>query len=393
MFRLLANWLTLTNLTLGVILCTTCPGALLTNLLISAAVLCDAFDGVCARHSRNHTNSRSGRILDSIADSVTFCLFPTLLLLRYIETTHLHQTPLIFLPVMYFLFAFLREFTVSKKDHVFIGLPNTLVAYATIIYLNDTPSLSLWLVVLPALGMRLRLHLPALSHIEQRLSSSLLYVALPVAMIGAWQLPVALLLILNAIVLAYLARLFVVRSVTLCSIAMLALYSNGLDLEPKFERSWPRAVYSFYVKDTFMLVLLALRILYEHSSILIVVGDNLGGRYLRALLECLGYSVATVRNKNPHSWRPILRRCHAYDYIVVSADGPAGPYEASKQGALCLAKRSGCAALGLRFSPRKCIALASRRGTIRVPLPFSRLSFSTVPSIGVHNNVASRTDR
>jgi lysophospholipid acyltransferase (LPLAT)-like uncharacterized protein len=69
--------------------------------------------------------------------------------------------------------------------------------------------------------------------------------------------------------------------------------------------------------------------------------------------------------------------------LVVTPDGPWGPYRVAKPGALLVARQSGLPVLPMAVRARPAIRLTRRWDRQLLPLPFSRLELVTGPPIPV----------
>jgi lysophospholipid acyltransferase (LPLAT)-like uncharacterized protein len=76
--------------------------------------------------------------------------------------------------------------------------------------------------------------------------------------------------------------------------------------------------------------------------------------------------------------------------LVVTPDGPWGPYRVAKPGALLVARQSGLPILPMAVRARPAIRLTRRWDRQLLPLPFSRLELVTGPPIPVPDGQSLR---
>ncbi len=127
--KMIPSMLTLGNLLLGftAILMTFNDRMKIAILLIIAGLICDFFDGFCAR--KLHVESAMGKELDSLADLVTFGVAPAIL----VHIFSLNQIPVfgIICCLVYVSCSALRlaRFN-AEQSHIsgFIGMPTPLAA-------------------------------------------------------------------------------------------------------------------------------------------------------------------------------------------------------------------------------------------------------------------------
>lgn len=373
-FRLIGNGLSLLNLAIGACLClgTTLLEGWVPQLLAAAAIS-DAMDGFFARLSG--APSRLGQLLDSIADAVTFGIFPTVYLLRFLESSQDVTDPNAFLvPVTYLVFSLSREIRSCKKSRFFIGFPNTLVGLLVVLYLYSNGSHSLIILVLPIAGMILPFPVPSLDAIQGRIGK----IATPVLAIAGTAIvassPFRFLVLLNVLVAIFIILELTKQATVTAASAWLELsaQSSSIRYVSSDDHLFP-GVYTFFVKDLYCLLLFCRKVSIRRGDVLIVVGNKIGGRLIRRILIGIGFSVFMVDNNNKFSWRRALFEADHYQYIVVAADGPLGPYGTFKSGCRTLAKRARSPLYRFEFHSNPSKSIPWFRGGLQVPLPFSSI--------------------
>jgi CDP-diacylglycerol--serine O-phosphatidyltransferase len=129
MRKQLPNLLTLFNLTSGClsIIFLFSGDIFLASWMVGVAVIFDFFDGLAARLL--HASSDLGKVLDSLADMVSFGVAPGLILFRLIDISSSQPTFLTYIALIIPVFSAIRLAIFSadeRQKHHFIGVPTPL---------------------------------------------------------------------------------------------------------------------------------------------------------------------------------------------------------------------------------------------------------------------------
>jgi phosphatidylserine synthase len=382
----LAFILTSLNLLIGLLLCVGVVPVSDSLPWVVFAVVLDGTDGCIARRAQSSTRTRiAGRIADSVADSVTFGIFPAIALAQTVRALGFDSSPLALLPVLYVCLALSREVRTVRNANGFRGLPNTLAALVTVSYLVQLAAPRLEYLVLPAIAMALPITIPSLRQLERR--ASVVYV--PFAGFALSLIPViaphVTITILNLVTLLYFLGLAMHLSLSVIAAAGIVLYTNLVPFHGDGTMpSWPPAVYRFFVRDSLSLLLLSCRVLYPRDRILIILGRHLGGILAGSVLRILGYQVFHVSDA-PITWRPAFHVARRFDYVFVSADGPFGPYGSAKLGARKLADYACLPLLEVGIDAPGSAVVHGLRGGLHAPFPWTATTVSTKPVLEAHH--------
>ena len=363
--------LSFANLLIGLTLCAASArlDPLPITILVLIAGFVDLVDGPIAR--LQGLTSRFGERIDSIADIITFCLFPSIVLFNAFGRSDFAGTPLpITAAAVYFLAASSREFRQRSDDDRFRGFPNAPISCATIPFMLQAESPeTLLLLILPTLGMTSCLRmLPTLSRLKN--SSPVL---VPIAAVSYFAVailaPVTLLVLANVLMLCAL-----VSASTRLWEHTLSLHGAFIDIRTSREfANISHGIYTFFVRDTWGLLLAVSNLLRVPEDVLVITGNKFGGRRSEDFLRRQGFSVLRVDPENPLTWRSAYRLARKFPIIVLSADGPYGPYLQAKKGGQWLSSATGRPLYLLGIQSSASLTLKPVRGGLKIPLPFSRL--------------------
>lgn len=332
---LIINFLTFSNALIGIYLIFNFNSSHFL-ILYTLAFILDGFDGLLARLF--NVNSSLGKILDSVSDSISFGFLPSILLLTLTST---NDNPLIYLvSSSFFIFSILREFRVSKINNLFIGYPNTLVAYTIVVYLISNQNYLIWLLILPIIGMGMNFKFPTLEFLRYFEHYNLILgIILMVFIYVTISLPIIPIYILNIYVVGYM--LYCIFTLLLFNFIniLIVIITKTLNTEIASDcKVLKKGVYAYFIKDIVNLIFLSKLVQYDKEKILIIVGNKLGGKFLYRFLKHIGFEVLMINNKHNLSWRLAFLESKSYDHIFISANGPIGPDGLIKKGCKYMAK-------------------------------------------------------
>lgn len=129
---------------------------------------------------------------------------------------------------------------------------------------------------------------------------------------------------------------------------------------------------------------------HRREGIIALVSEHRDGEYITRILEHLGYGAArgSSTRGGAKGLRGLLRAARSGRVLAVTPDGPQGPRESMKPGALLAAQRGGlpiiCIGVGMSAAWR-----ASSWDRFSVPRPFSRVHLTYSPSIEIPPEAAT----
>jgi len=116
--------------------------------------------------------------------------------------------------------------------------------------------------------------------------------------------------------------------------------------------------------------------IFRDSGIHIAVSRSRDGEHITAVMVHLGYG-HTPRGSSSRggvtALKEMLRMLESRGTVAIFADGPRGPAQIAKPGAIALARLSGTPLIPVGVSARPCIRFGSWDRTL-LPLPFARVT-------------------
>ena len=162
------------------------------------------------------------------------------------------------------------------------------------------------------------------------------------------------------------------------SVADAPEYAAGLQRGERF-------IYAFWHSG-----LLPLAVLHRHEGAAVLVSRHRDGELISRVLERLGY--VTARGSSTRGGEAGVRGLLAWAvqgrHLAITPDGPRGPAEQVKDGAVYVAERTGLRIVPTAMAARPVRALRSW-DRFRVPLPFARVLVAHGAPLAVAPGTAS----
>ncbi len=369
-----ATFFSLLNLLCGITLCFYGHHNMIGVItLLSLAVFSDGMDGLIARQYKVQT--QFGKLLDSVADSVSFGFFPGIYMLEYIKNYGLENSYVMCIPMLYITFALYREMRISKRNNEYLGIPNTLCAFLVISYMLHLEKIEFSLLILPIAAMLANFRLPTLESLIKMMKKEInpfyfTSVIVTLFFVATYVFIHQIIIALNILIGSYLLMRCVCWIVGLLIELIASSYRLSQENMPGI---LTKGIYTYYVKDILNLLLSINLMPYQRNDILIIVGDKFGGIFLSNILKFQGFTVLRVSNTKKITWRLAYKKTLEFKYVFISADGPFGPYGLLKKGCRRISRFTQLPLYLIKVNAGEVLTLKKFRGGFNIPLPFSML--------------------
>jgi lysophospholipid acyltransferase (LPLAT)-like uncharacterized protein len=115
---------------------------------------------------------------------------------------------------------------------------------------------------------------------------------------------------------------------------------------------------------------------YRDSGVHIAVSRSRDGDHITAVMACLGFGRAPRGSSSRGgvtALKGMLQEIEQGGAVVIFSDGPRGPAQIAKPGAIAVARLSGTPLIPVGIAARPCLRFGSWDRTI-LPLPFARVA-------------------